>query len=173
VSFYRSSGAVGFALLWPALALGEDLHSESGNNIHGVRLDAHALVGGYYSFGAGLHVDIPIVSRGLISSADDELAISPGLDVYFQDFYYDYYNGGPYLIPSVVLQWNFYLGSDWSVFPEAGLAFFVGDRDYMRRGRGAYAVVDLGFGVRYHFSQRNSLLARVSTPTGLQLGVTF
>jgi hypothetical protein len=157
------------------LALGQSWASPSGHAIDGVRFDIHGNAGGYGSLGAGFRADIPIVRDGLIASADDELALSPGIDLFLQDFYYGYYDyaGGPYVIPSVVLQWNFYLGADWSIFPEAGVAFYVGDGDYLRHGHGVYPVLDLGFGVRYHFSDRNALLVRISTPTGLQLGVTF
>lgn len=163
---------LGIALVAPWAASAAEV--ESGDHIHGVRFDVHGVFGGYGSLGAGLRVDIPILPDGIIEEADDELALSPGADVFFTDFYPDYYDGGPYVIPSLVLQWNFFLGSRWSVFPEAGVALFVGDRHYLRRGvDGFYLSPDLGLGARYQFGARNALLARVSTPTGLQLGVTF
>lgn len=165
--------AVGLLLAGPALAQDPQSSSNSTNHIGGVRVDVHADLGGYGSFGAGFRLDVPILREGFIQNTDDELAISLGLDGYFLSFYHDYYDGGPYLIPSVVLQWNFYIGDDWSVFPEAGLSLWVGDPDYLRHGNGLYAAPNLGIGVRYHFSRRNALLARISTPTGLQLGLTF
>lgn len=162
------------ALLAPGLAFAvEGGHPTSDNHIEGVRLDAHINFGGYASWGAGFRVDVPIVRNGLIASVDDELAISPGADVFFWHAYHDYYDGGPYLIPSVVLQWNFYVGPDWSIFPEAGLAMYVGDSHYLRGGAGFYLAPDFGFGARYHFSPRNAFLMRLSTPTGFQLGITF
>jgi hypothetical protein len=143
------------------------------HHIRDVRLDAHADFGGYGSLGAGFRVDIPIVRNGLIAGTDDELAISPGADLFFQDFYHGYYDGGPYVIPTVALQWNFYVSSHWSVFPEAGIAFYVGDRDYMRHDNTVYAAGHFGLGARYHFNDTNALLLRVSNPTGFQVGLTF
>jgi hypothetical protein len=145
----------------------------SANHIDGVRLDVHADVGGYASLGAGFRVDIPLVGSGLIVGVDDELALSPGLDMFFLNIYRNYYDGAPYAIPNCVLQWNFYLGPVWSLFPEAGVAFYVGDGQSLPRGLPLYAALDVGLGARYHFSRRNALLARLSTPSGLQLGVTF
>lgn len=167
--------AIFVTLLLTGLASAQDTQpaSNSSNHIAGARFDVHADLGGYGSFGAGFRVDVPILREGFIQNTDDELAISLGLDGYFVSFYHDYYDGGPYLIPSVVLQWNFYVGNDWSLFPEAGLSLWVGDSDYLRHGNGLYAAPNLGFGARYHFSRRNALLARISTPTGLQLGITF
>jgi hypothetical protein len=155
----------------PGTALAGD--SPPPNGIHAVRFDVHGDFGGYGSLGAGFRVDIPIVRGGFINGVDDELALSPGLDVFFSHFYYDYYHGAPYFIPSIVVQWNFYLGSHWSVFPEVGLAFYVGDDHYLRRGVPFYPVPDFGVGARYHFSARNALLLRISTPTGFQVGITF
>lgn len=156
------------AVLFAGPALAQDAH-----HIDDVRVDVHVDAGGYGSLGIGIRADIPLLRDGILANTDDELALSPGADMFFSDFYPDYYGGGPYVIPSVVLQWNFYLAPNWSVFPEAGVAFYVGDRHWMRRERSVYAVADLGLGARYHFSPRNALLARISTPTGLQLGVTF
>ncbi len=143
------------------------------NHIEGVRIDLHADLGGYGSFGMGFRLDIPVVPGGLINGVEDELAISPGLDVFFQNFYPHYYDGGPYFIPGVVMQWNFYLGQHWSVFPEAGIAFYAGNRYELRRNTAFYPVANFGVGARYHINPRVALLLRVSTPTGLQFGVTF
>ncbi len=147
--------------------------STSPNQIEKVRIDLHGDVGGYASAGAGFRVDIPILRNGLISTAPDELAVSPGVDIFFANFNDHYYSGGPYVVPNAVLQWNFYLNNKWSIFPEAGLAFYLGDGDELPRGRPAYAALDLGFGARYHWPSNRAFLMRASSPTGLQLGVTF
>ena len=163
------------ALLAPVSAVAQDdvAHLSSSDYIAGLRFDAHANVGGYGLLGAGFRVDIPLISNGLLAGVNDELALSPGLDAFFAPVYHYNYDGGPYWLPSCVMQWNFYLGNHWSVFPEAGLALYMGNGDYLPRGRPVYAAVDIGVGARYHFSHRSALLARVSSPTGLQLGVTF
>jgi hypothetical protein len=166
-------GLLAFVLVTPVSAVADEGPGLSSNHIEGARLDAHANFGGYVSLGAGMRVDLPLVRSGLLAGADDELALSAGADVFFTDFYDDYYDGGPYVIPSVVLQWNFYFAPQWSVFPEAGIAFYVGDEDYLPRGSSVYATYALGLGARYHFSDRNALLVRIATPTGLQVGATF
>ena len=145
----------------------------SPNHINKVRFDVHADLGGYASVGAGFRADIGILPNGLLAKADDELAISLGADVFFANLYQDYYDGGPYIAPVAVAQWSFFLGPDWSIFPEAGISFYVGDPDFLPRGLPVYATLALGFGARYHFSSRNALLLRVSRPAGLQIGVTF
>lgn len=147
--------------------------SNSSNHIGGARFDVHANLGGYGSFGAGFRVDLPLLREGFIQNTDDEFALSIGADGFFVSFYDDYYDGGPYVIPSIVAQWNFYIGDQWSVFPEAGLSIWIGDSDYLRRGRGFYAAPNFALGARYHFTQRNAVLVRLGTPTGFQLGLTF
>lgn len=164
--------ALAIGLLAPLTAVAADAEG-SDHDIGGARVDVHADMGGYASLGAGLHVDVPLLREGLLAAADDEIAISPGVDVFFANFYQEYYSGGPYVIPSLVAQWNFYLRSAWSVFPEAGVAFYIGDADELLRELPVYAALDVGVGARYHFTSRNALLLRLSTPTGLQVGMTF
>lgn len=163
------------ALILPLASTADAAEIRQQNHIRGARFDVHANVGGYASLGAGMRVDLPIVPDGFLNGADDELAISLGADVFGRSFYQDYYAGGAYLIPIVVAQWNFYVAPKWSVFPEAGIAMFVGNSRYLRHGGpgGLYAAPAFGLGGRYHFSDRNSLLVRISTPTGLQVGATF
>lgn len=161
------------ALLAPGMAFADDVGQGPARPSQKVRLDLHADLGGYASLGVGGRADIPLIRGGLLADVDDELALSPGLDLFFVNLDDDYYDGGPYLIPSCVLQWNFYPGPRWSIFPEAGLALFVGDGEHLRRGRSVYAAPAIGLGFRYQVGERGSLLARISTPTGLQLGVSF
>ncbi len=142
------------------------------NRIHGVRMDAHVNLGTYGGVGVGVRGDIPIVPEGFIDGIDDELAISPGADVYLFNSY-TRYSSGAYVIPVVMAQWNFYLNDQWSLFPEAGLAMFIGNAAYLPGNRGLYLTVATGAGARYHFNDRNALLMRASWPTGLQVGMTF
>jgi hypothetical protein len=159
------------ATLFPAVAMAGD---DFANHIHGVRADVHLNAGSYGLLGVGARLDLTLLPHGLIEGVNDEIALSPGLDTFFVQAYHNqYYGGGFYWVPSVVVQWNFYLGDRWSIFPEAGLALYVGDANYLPRGYGVYAAADLGLGARYHFTERNALLMRISTPAGLQLGVTF
>jgi hypothetical protein len=119
-----------------------------------------------------VRADIPLLKNGILNGVNDELAISPGIELFFVNFWHDRYNGGPYLMPLVLLQWNFYLDEHWSVFPEVGVAMYIGDED-LPRGGPFYAGVATGLGVRYHFNQRNALLVRAGWPAGLQVGLTF
>ncbi len=157
----------------PACAEDEVHLGDDHNQIDGVRMDVHADIGNYGAFGVGLRADIPILANGIVEGVNDELAFSPGVEVFFVNYWHDRYDGGPYVLPLAMLQWNFYLGADWSVFPEAGLAVFIGDGDYLPRGHGVYAAFATGLGVRYHFNTRNALLLRASWPAGLQAGLTF
>lgn len=163
--------AATLALGVPSLASAEDY---SQNHIHGVRADVHGNLGGYGSVGAGFRIDIPLVPNGFLDNVDDEFALSLGLDAFFYDFFPGYYDGGLYLIPIAVVQWNFYIHPKWSVFPEAGLAFYVGPgNSELRNGRRFYPTPAFSVGARYHFNTRNALLLRVSTPAGISVGITF
>jgi len=133
-----------------------------------VTFDAHVDLGWYSSFGVGFRADITIVPNGIIDEVDDDLAISPGAELFW--FYHDDYDGVG-LIPLVALQWNFYVSDDWSVFPELGVALlFAPNRNRFWR---TFVAPFLGFGARYHFNERNALLLRLSWPAGLQVGITF
>lgn len=152
--------------------IGEKHVGEDHNQIDGVRFDVHGNFNSYGALGAGIRADIPIVANGFINGVNDELAISPGVEVFFFNTWNDF-GGRPYVMPLAMLQWNFYIGDEWSVFPELGVALFVGDEDYLPGGNAIYATVASGVGARYHFSTRNALLLRASWPAGLQFGVTF
>lgn len=133
--------------------------------IDGVRPELHLGIGWGAQLGFGGRVDIPIVPRGFLSGFDDELALSPGGDVYLHT-----QGDGHIALDGVLpLQWNLYVSPQWSLFPELGLALGVG-----RRTRGAFDL-DLFFaaGARYHLSRRNALVFRVAWPHGFQIGFTF
>lgn len=144
--------------------------------IHIVRPDFHFSLGAHGDFGAGLRLDIPIVPKGVVPSRRDELALSLGLDLQFVDFSEGEDDDGVLLVPHFAGQWNFYLRRGWSVFPELGLAFVIGDddHDYSRRDSARVHVDGLiAFGARYHFAERMAVLLRAGWPTGLQVGLTI
>jgi hypothetical protein len=145
------------------------------HSIHGARLDLHADLDWNSMVGVGGRLEFPIAPRGLIKDyARDELALSLGADVLFQPIDDVHYTGGAYLVPVIAAQWNFYLGSRWSIFPEAGMAAHV---DFDREGYGdrawIYPQVNAGLGGRCHINKRAALLMRVGIPAGLQVGLTF
>ena len=139
--------------------------------IDGVRPELHLGIGWGVELGVGARVDIPVVPEGFIAGTDDEFALSPGGEVYFDDAG----DGEVFVAGVFATQWNFYLSAEWSVFPELGLALIFGDHD---RGRGRddsdlrLRLLVAG-GARYHWSRRNALVLRVSWPFGLQVGITF
>ena len=131
--------------------------------IEGVRPEVHLDLGWHADIGFGVRVDIPIVPDGLLTSARDDLAISPGADLLFDD-------GRVWVGIPIAVQWNFYINQDWSVFPELGLALLFGE--HHRKNDVAVDFL-LAIGGRYHFSSRNALVLRIGWPIGLQFGITF
>ena len=187
VSAARSRASVlvpmvlGLLVAAPAFAH-EEHDGPDHNQINGVRVDLHANVDAYSVFGSGIRVEFAVVPNGfLLGNVHDELALGFGADLFFAplDWGAVWYDGGPYAIPMAVLQWNFYLGDHWSVFPEAGLAGHASfDRSGWQDNRGhvhgwLYPEAELGIGARYHFNSHVALLMRASTPGGLQVGIVF
>lgn len=166
--------APGLAAAAPALAH-DGHHGPDHNQIDTVRVEAHGSVSSYGVVGGGARAEFAIVPDGFIGGdVHDELALSLGADGFFVNVNPTWYEGGMYVVPIAALQWNFYLGQDWSIFPEAGLAFHVSADDAVWPGhRDVFATPDVGIGARYHFADRNALLLRASTPGGLQVGLTF
>ncbi len=141
--------------------------------IDGVRPELHVGLGWEGELGFGARVDIPIVPRGFIDDLHDELALSPGGELYFEGG-----GDGDIAIAGVfAAQWNLYLDPEWSVFPELGLALIFSDRDRGRNDDDEDADLRLrpllAAGGRYHWSRRNAIVMRLSWPFGLQVGITF
>lgn len=136
--------------------------------IYGVRPELHAGIGWHGEVGVGGRADIPIVPSGVIEGIDDELAISPGGELYLET------DGDADVTVSalVAAQWNFYFQPEWSVFPEVGIALHIGDRG-RRDDTDLRLGLLVGGGARYHWSSRNALVMRLCWPFGLQIGVTF
>lgn len=152
-----SSLLVGAACLvaWPTTADAQ---------IAGVRPEVHLDLGFHADIGFGMRIDIPIVQDGLIASANDDLAISPGADLLFDD-------GHVWVGIPVALQWNFYIKQEWSVFPEIGLAVLFGEHHRHHDDVGVDFL--LAVGGRYHWSSRNAVVLRIGWPIGLNVGITF
>jgi len=132
-----------------------------------VRFDVHLDVGWYKDIGAGFRIDIPIVPEGLLLEANDDLSLSLGAEI----FWFYGASDGLGVFPIIALQWNFYVGDRWSVFPELGAALlFAPNRNRFWR---TFIAPFVGLGARYHFNERNALLLRVNWPAGLQIGLTF
>lgn len=124
-------------------------------------------------FGVGFRGTIPVVDNGFVSSINNNVGIGFGLDWVSYRRYYDCDGRGfncddgrftRFWIP-VVMQWNFFLSQNWSLFGEPGGTFHLTDDD-----------IDLDpvifIGARWHFSQTATLTMRLGYPT-FSLGVSF
>ncbi len=154
-------------------------------------LEPHVVLGfieppGYASgagFGLGFRGSIPLVRNGFIPSINNSVAIGFGMDFarYGRGDYCR--NGGQitscdrrqldgfneFYFP-VVLQWNFFLSRNWSVFGEPGIALTYHGWD----GPRALDVEPFVFflGGRYHFSDKITLTMRLGYPA-FSVGASF
>ncbi|MBL9038571.1 MAG: hypothetical protein JNG84_08675 [Archangium sp.] len=132
------------------------------------RVEVHLDFGWYSAFGGGLRLEVPLSHNGIIDGVNDEIALSFGAELFY---FYPSGSLGIGVYPILAVQWNFFVGSRVSLFPELGVAFLFGPSRASYWG--TFIAPYLGLGIRYHFNARNALLARVSWPAGLQLGITF
>jgi hypothetical protein len=169
---------------------------------YSVELEPHlafaflAPTAGSNGIGLGGRATIPIVRNGFVPSINNSVGIGFGLDYLHYNGCY-YWNGRGYIggcnnlnsiyIP-VVLQWNFFLSTHWSVFGEPGLAIHhrswgngmgcvdQAGRAYDCGGAGPNAIDIDPFiffvGGRYHFSESASLTMRIGWPYA-SIGVSF
>lgn len=135
-------------------------------------------------FGLGFRGSVPLVRNGFIPSINNSVAIGFGID-------FARYGRGDYCVSGgtlgeacnraridnyfefylpVVVQWNFYLSRDWSVFGEPGIALNYHAWDGPRR-------LDIDpfiffAGARYQFADRMTLTMRIGYPA-FSVGVSF
>jgi hypothetical protein len=119
-------------------------------------------------FGPGFRGTVVLVDNGFVSSINNSVGIGFGLDWVF------YGHGATDVMLPLVLQWNFWLHPDWSVFGEPGVTL------HLRGGNGdraAFDVFSFYGGGRYHFNESVSLTLRVGAPiirdTAVSVGVSF
>jgi hypothetical protein len=131
-------------------------------------------------FGLGFRGSIPIVRNGFIPKLNNSVAIGFGVDiarygradycVHFDDngLCDDYGHTDSFTefwFPGV-LQWNFFLSRNWSVFGEPGVALYVMDGHLKFDPFVFYA------GGRFHITNNIALTMRIGYPT-FSLGVSF
>ena len=170
---------------------------------YSVELEPHALAffapaAGSDGLGLGGRATIPIVKNGFVGSINNSVGIGFGLDwVHYNGCYHWRSPNGlcsnlDNLWIPVVMQWNFFLSTHWSVFGEPGLALHCsswGDGcvsgNYVDVGGGT-RYVDCGdapnrlgvdpfvlfVGGRYHFTEQVALTMRIGWPTA-SVGVSF
>jgi hypothetical protein len=134
-------------------------------------------------FGLGFRGAIPIVRNGFVPSINNSVAIGFGAD--FARYGRGDYcvDGGPlpncnrvradgfneFYFP-VVLQWNFFLSRNWSVFGEPGVALNYHAWNGPRRLDVDPFIFFLGG--RYHFSDKVTLTMRIGYPA-FSVGASF
>jgi hypothetical protein len=140
---------------------------DTGHPIYTLELEPHLLVGVGGPFGTkpvlgpGARLSIPILHEGFLKKVNDSVAIGVGAD-----FGVGGHDGTVVAIP-VVLQWNFWLSTHWSLFGEPGLGFGTGGG---RQGGDFHPVISGGG--RYHFSEAIALTLRGGFP-GFSVGLSI
>jgi len=185
------SSALGSALLslaWPATADELVIRRAGAHPDYVFEAEPHLVLGFIdppgpdvdedFGIGPGFRGTIKIVDNGFVPSINNSVGIGFGLDwvryanvrrchagpngvceIFGQDVNY-------FWIP-VVLQWNFWLSEQWSVFGEPGAAFRIVDP-----GDDKVQFIVLYAGGRWHFSDRMTLTMRAGYPT-FSVGVSF
>jgi len=126
--------------------------------------EPHILVAPFHDFdpGVGFRGTFNIVDNGFISSINNSVGIGVGVDWTEKRLW----------IP-VVMQWNFWLSRNWSVFGEPGIVLRVED-GLKATGKGGDKLDPFAIwgGARLHFTERVTLTMRVGRPT-FSIGVSF
>lgn len=131
--------------------------------------------------GFGFRASIPLLQDGPVPTINNSLAISFGIDwAWFGDCraYGGDCSENDFWVP-ITVQWNFFLTSVVSLFPEFGLGFRDAVFDYdvacnPRSCRGSSLEVHpvLWFGARFYLAPSFAIVVRLGTPS-LQLGASF
>jgi len=154
------SVALGLALTLAApLALGDvsTIKRPGAHPDYVFEAEPHLIVAPFDDFtpGIGFRGTIELVDNGFISSINNTVGIGFGVD----------WTDDHFRIP-VVMQWNFWLSRNWSVFGEPGGLLNFKKKDKVDPKPAFYA------GGRYHFSDAVTLTMRIGHPTA-SVGVSF
>lgn len=117
--------------------------------------EPHALLAPFDDFrpGVGFRGTIELVDNGFVSSINNTVGIGFGAD----------WSRDHFRVP-VVMQWNFWLSRNWSVFGEPGALIDFGKKT------SPHPAIYLGG--RFHFTDRITLTMRIGHPTA-SVGVSF
>jgi hypothetical protein len=116
-------------------------------------------------FGPGFHANFRILKNGFIPSINDNVAIGVGAELVF-----DTGNAVRFVTP-VVLQWNFWVTTHWSLFGEPGVAIEFP----LSTPKGAepiYFSPTLSAGARYNFNDHVAFVVRLGYPVS-SVGASF
>lgn len=127
---------------------------------YNIELEPHLLLFPFHDgdVGAGVRASFEIVDNGFITSINNTVAVGTGLDWGVDNAW----------VP-IVLQWNFWLSRNWSVFGEPGIAVRL--RDAGRR-KTSFDPIVMYAGGRFHFTDNITLTMRLGRPT-MSVGVSF
>jgi hypothetical protein len=172
-----------------AAARADDTIQRPGDHpAYNFELEPHLLLGSddayaWGGWGLGVRVSIPLVDNGFVSTINNNVAISFGLDIEHYDGCW--YNGNctaTYFDFPVVMQWNFYVAQRWSVFGEPGIVLYHGFIANCPNGvdcpNGHPNGDDVGIepaiylGGRYYLSNNVTLTARIGFPS-CSFGISF
>jgi hypothetical protein len=180
----------------PARAQEQSLIRQPGAHpTYAVEIEPHLAFQPFYSLdrnngmGPGVRFSIPIVQNGFVSTINNNVAIGFGLDwLFYSGCSFPHYGpcvGENAIWLPVVLQWNFFMATHWSLLGEAGLApVFTRYSDDCYEDVGKTLVrIDCGrnpvefapvlfAGGRYHFNEHTALTMRVGVPA-FSVGVSF
>ena len=154
---------------------------------YSVELEPHLLLGlidppgpgGGEGIGLGFRGTFEIVDNGFIGTINNTVGIGVGLDVVdyahsescsWRNNHKDYVcdnDKSTYVWVPVVMQWNFFLSENWSVFGEPGLALRMSGP-----GDDRLDPLILYLGGRWHFSEAVTLTMRVGYPS-FSVGASF
>ena len=127
-------------------------------------------------FGPGFRGTIELVDNGFVKTINNTVGIGFGMDWLF---YGDHCTGNgnnrnchdhDRIIFPVVMQWNFWLTRNWSVFGEPGISLNIRDRH--NDDNFDFDPIVFYAGGRFHFNDAISLTMRIGHPT-FSVGVSF
>ena len=109
-------------------------------------------------WGPGFRGTFEIVDNGFVKTINNTVGIGFRVD------WFAFGNDKTALWVPIVMQWNFWLSRNWSVFGEPGAGIYLGNSTGIR---GA-----LYGGARFHILEKLAITARVGYPT-FSLGASF
>ena len=108
-------------------------------------------------YGGGVLASFELVDPGFIPDLNNTVAISVGFDLL--NYGYGDKETVRYAWIPVVMQWNFFVASQWSVFGEPGLAIRVPSK-----GSSTLDPLIIRLGGRWHFTDNLAVTVRIGYP---------
>ncbi|MBK7582409.1 MAG: hypothetical protein IPI67_19685 [Myxococcales bacterium] len=109
-------------------------------------------------YGPGFRGTIELVDNGFVKSINNTVGLGFGFD------WIAFTKDKQAVFIPFVMQWNFWLSRNWSVFGEPGWGLYLGNATGVRPA--GYA------GGRFHFSEKIALTLRIGYPA-VSLGASF